>query len=185
MAHYLDFLDLYIRTNVQTEANENVAYLNTRLDSIADPLLREKVLGIIATEFEKAMVMSKKAFKVLDSPYRTYEFKQRKLFPMVFGAGVFFWSLLTVVLLHAFSSSALTGGGSGFDCRDQTGVVVGDEEYVELATACRLSDLGVRDCSTVERIVNYFPVLYRMHQRDSRSLVPPTGERCIVTEPGI
>jgi len=53
--------------------------------------------------------VSKKAFKVLDSPYRTYKFKQKKLFPMVFGAGMFFMSLLAVVLLHAFSSSALTG----------------------------------------------------------------------------
>jgi hypothetical protein len=108
MAHYLEFLDLYIRTNVQQEATENVAYLNTRLDSIADPILREKIRDIIAKELEKAMVVSKKAFTIIDVPYRTYIFKQKKLFPMVSGAGMLFLTLLVIVLRHAFSSSVVT-----------------------------------------------------------------------------
>jgi hypothetical protein len=108
MAHYMEYLDLYIRTSVQDEANENVTYLESRLDSIGDPLLREKVHGIIASEFEKAMVVSKKAFSIVDAPYRTRAFKEKKLYPLVFGAGLFFLSTLLVVFLHAFSSSEKT-----------------------------------------------------------------------------
>ena len=33
--------------------------------------------------------------------------------------------------------------------------------------------------STVERIVNYLPILHPLHHWRSRTLVPPTGERCI------
>jgi len=109
MAHYLEFLDLYIRTSVQNEANENVAYLNTRLDSISDPLLQEKVRGIIASELEKAMVVSKKAFKIIDVPYRSYAFKQKRLFPMIFSAGMMLLSLFAVVLEHAFASCIIVG----------------------------------------------------------------------------
>jgi len=80
---YLDYLNEYIRTKVQTEAKENVEYLDTQLVSIADPLLRTKILGLLASEIEKKMVVSREAFKVADPLYLHKNFKEKKLFPIV------------------------------------------------------------------------------------------------------
>jgi hypothetical protein len=45
---YLDYLNEYIRTKVQTEAKGNVAYFDSELVNITDPLLRTKILGLLA-----------------------------------------------------------------------------------------------------------------------------------------
>jgi uncharacterized protein involved in exopolysaccharide biosynthesis len=105
---YLDYLNEYIRTKVQTEARENVAYLDTQLVSIADPLLRTKILGLLSSEIEKEMVVSREAFKIEDPLYLHKDFKEKKLFPLVLGLGVFFLSCLFVVFLQAYASSAKT-----------------------------------------------------------------------------
>jgi hypothetical protein len=67
---YLDYLNEYIRTKVQTEAKENVTYLDSQLVNIADPLLRTKILGLLANEIEKKMIVSREAFKVADPKYQ-------------------------------------------------------------------------------------------------------------------
>lgn len=105
---YLDYLNEYIKTKVQTEAKENEAYLDTQLVSIADPLLRGKIQGLIAAEIEKKMVVSREAFKVMDPVYLKKTFKEKKLFPAVFGFGLFFLVSLIVVIIHAFASSNKT-----------------------------------------------------------------------------
>ncbi|MBN2035447.1 MAG: hypothetical protein JW768_01775, partial [Chitinispirillaceae bacterium] len=51
--HYVEFLNDYIKSSVQTEARENVAYLEKQLVAISDPLLREKIQSLIANEIEK------------------------------------------------------------------------------------------------------------------------------------
>jgi LPS O-antigen subunit length determinant protein (WzzB/FepE family) len=101
---YVSFLNDYIKTNVQSDAKENVEYLEKQLDGIADPLLREKLQSLIADEIEKEMVVSKEAFRVVDPVYMSKTFKEKKLFPLVFGFGLFFLSCLIVVFIHAFSS---------------------------------------------------------------------------------
>lgn len=105
LSKYLEYLNSYIQDNVQADAKENIAYLEKQLVTIADPLLREKIQGLIANEFEKEMLVSKEAFRIIDPPFKYSQFKQKKLFPMVFGAGMFFMTTLLVVLGHAFASS--------------------------------------------------------------------------------
>ena len=105
---YMDYLNEYIRTKVQTEAKENVAYLDSELVSIADPLLRTKILGLLASEIEKQMVVSREAFKVADPLYVHKTFKERKLFPFIFGFGLFFLGCLYCVFIQAITSSEKT-----------------------------------------------------------------------------
>jgi hypothetical protein len=102
---YMEYLNDYIKINIQNEAKENVAYLDSQLVKIVDPLLREKILDLIANEIEKEMVVSKTAFKIIDPVYLSKNFKQKKLYPLVFAFGLFFMSCLIVVFMQAFASS--------------------------------------------------------------------------------
>jgi len=102
---YVGYLNEYIKTTVQYEAKENVTYLDTQLVGIADPLLREKILGLIANEIEKEMVVSKSAFRIVDPVYLYKKFKTKKIYPLVFGFGLFFLSCMAVVFVHALASS--------------------------------------------------------------------------------
>jgi len=105
---YVTFLNDYIKTNVQDDAKENVAYLDKQLNSIADPLLREKLQALISNEIEKQMVVSKEAFRIIDPVYLTKTFKEKKLYPLVFGFGLFFMSCLLIIFAHAFNSADKT-----------------------------------------------------------------------------
>jgi uncharacterized protein involved in exopolysaccharide biosynthesis len=105
---YMAYLNEFIRTKVQTEAKENVAYLDSELVNIADPLLRTKILGLLASEIEKEMLVSREAFKVQDPLYVHKAFKEKKFFPIVFGFGLFFLSSLIIVFIHALNSSEKT-----------------------------------------------------------------------------
>ncbi|MBN1604445.1 MAG: hypothetical protein JW915_22745 [Chitinispirillaceae bacterium] len=108
LSKYLLYLNSYIKDNVQADAKENVGYLEKQLITIADPLLREKIQTLIANELEKAMLVSKEAFKIVDPPFKYVTFKQKKLYPMVFGAGLFFMTMMIVVFGHAFASGQKT-----------------------------------------------------------------------------
>lgn len=105
---YLDYLDEFIRSDVQTNAKENVTYLEKQLETIPDPLLREKVQALMANEIEKEMIVSKKAFKIIDPVYESKTFKEKKLYPLVFAFGLFFLTSLCVIFMHAFSSAPKT-----------------------------------------------------------------------------
>jgi hypothetical protein len=105
---YLDFLNNYIKTTIQNDANENVEYLNKQLETVADPLLREKFHGLIANEVEKAMLVSKEAFKIVDPVYQSKTFKEKKLYPVVFGFGLFFLTCLIIIFVYAFSAADKT-----------------------------------------------------------------------------
>jgi LPS O-antigen subunit length determinant protein (WzzB/FepE family) len=85
---YVPFLDEYIKSDVQNDAKENVLYLEKQLNGIADPLLREKIQALIANEIEKQMVVSKEAFKIVDPVFLLKKYKEKKLYPLVFG-GIF------------------------------------------------------------------------------------------------
>lgn len=105
---YVEYLNEYIKTTVQNEARGNVAYLDSQLVKIIDPLLREKVQQLIANEIEKEMVVSKEAFRIIDPVYVSNKFKEKKLYPLVFGFGLFFLGCLLAVFGHAFSSTGST-----------------------------------------------------------------------------
>lgn len=98
---YLDYLNIYIKASVQSDARENVSYLEAQLLTVVDPLLREKIQALIANELEKEMMVSKEAFKVIDPPIRALQFKEKKIFPMMFGVGFVFAVVLLSIILHA------------------------------------------------------------------------------------
>ncbi|MBN1983888.1 MAG: hypothetical protein JW795_20315 [Chitinivibrionales bacterium] len=102
---YLDYLDTYIRSNVQKDAKENKDYLESQLITIIDPLVRTKLQELIAKEVEKMMVVSKQAFRVLDTVMVQKSFKEKRLFPLIGAGAAFFLITIIVVLIHAFRSS--------------------------------------------------------------------------------
>jgi hypothetical protein len=106
--NYIEYLNEYIKSNVQSNARENVSYLEKQLVSISDPLLREKIQGLIANEIEKEMVVSKEAFKIVDPVYLSKTFKEKKLYPLIFGFGLFFIICLAIVFVQAVSSAEKT-----------------------------------------------------------------------------
>ncbi len=99
---YITHLNNYIKSDIQEDAKENVDYLKKRLDSTDDPLLREKIQSLIANEIEKQMMVSKKAFKIVDPMYISKQFNEKRLFPLAFGFGSFFLSSLFIIFAHAF-----------------------------------------------------------------------------------
>jgi LPS O-antigen subunit length determinant protein (WzzB/FepE family) len=105
---YLSFLDDYLRKQVQSDASSNVDYLNKQLETTVDPLLREKLQTMIASEVEKEMLVSKEAFKVIDPPYRKAMFKEQRMYPLVFGAGLFFLITIVIIIRQAFSTATTT-----------------------------------------------------------------------------
>lgn len=100
---YLIYLNDYIKKSVQTDANENVKYLETQLITASDPLLREKLQGMIANEMEKAMIVSKEAFKVVDPKYVFKNFKEKTYFPLIFGLG--FCSFCIIIVFFKYNLS--------------------------------------------------------------------------------
>jgi hypothetical protein len=102
---YVDYLDEFIKTDVQTDAKENVSYLEKQLFTVSDPLLREKIQGLIANEIEKEMLVSKKAFKIVDPVYMSKSNKEKRFYPLGFGFGLFFVTCIIVIFIHALSSS--------------------------------------------------------------------------------
>lgn len=98
---YLIYLNDYIKKSVQTDANENVKYLETQLITASDPLLREKLQGMIANEMEKTMLVSKEAFKIVDPKLTVKSYKEKKLFPVIFSLGMIVMISLLLIIKHA------------------------------------------------------------------------------------
>ncbi|NLG18029.1 MAG: hypothetical protein GX556_11920 [Fibrobacter sp.] len=108
LTSYLDYLNSFIQTSVQSEARENVSYLENQLITISDPLLREKLQSMIATELEKSMLVSKEAFKIVDPKYTTKNFSAARLYPLIFSFGLVSITILIVIIQYAFISGQKT-----------------------------------------------------------------------------
>ncbi|MDR2727781.1 MAG: hypothetical protein LBB56_01520 [Chitinispirillales bacterium] len=108
----LEYLNNHIQTSVQTEAKENVDYLEKQLLSISDPLLREKLQEKIAGEIEKAMIVSKEAFKVLDRPFCYKQHKEKKLYPIAGAFAMFFLSSAALIFFHYILGAGNNNGES-------------------------------------------------------------------------
>lgn len=100
----LQYLNVYIKDMVLREARENVSYLDKQLEIVADPLLREKLQGLIANEIEKEMLVSKEAFRVVDPQLRTVEYKDKKMLSVVFSCCFLFLTVLIIVVGHTLAS---------------------------------------------------------------------------------
>lgn len=97
----LEYLNMYIKDMVQSEARENVKYLEKQLQIVADPLLREKLQGLIANELEKEMLVSKEAFRIVDPALRVCNFNIKKTYPLIFGASLSFFTILIIIVFYA------------------------------------------------------------------------------------
>lgn len=104
LSRYLQFLNYHIQTTVQNDAKENVSYLENRLVTITDPLLREKVQSMIANEIEKSMLVSKVAFQIIDPEITYVDYSIKSLYPIISGALFFFIAILFLLCTHAFKS---------------------------------------------------------------------------------
>lgn len=102
--YYIQFLDEDIKTSTRNDARENVDFLEKQLITISDPLLREKLQSSIADEIEKTMVVSKEAFKIVDPVFLSQHYREIRLYPFLFGFGVFFLTIFVLILVQAFSS---------------------------------------------------------------------------------
>jgi hypothetical protein len=100
LSYCIEHLDYYIKRDVQNDAKSNVDYLESQLFTIADPLLREKIQGMIASEIEKAMIVSREAFKVVDKPFCQVGFKEKKIYPLIGALGMFLLVSALVIFLH-------------------------------------------------------------------------------------
>jgi hypothetical protein len=108
LSAYVEYLNAYLKNQIEGDARENVAYLENKLVGITDPLLREKLHGLIASEIEKAMVVSKEAFEIVDPVFISKGFREKKLYPLVFAFGLGFLFTLVVVFGHALGSGEKT-----------------------------------------------------------------------------
>jgi hypothetical protein len=97
----LRHLDDYVKLGIQEEARENRDFLESQLRGVSDPLLRQKIQELIAAEVERMMVVSKEAFAIVDPVYVAKSFREKKLYPLVFGFGLCFLTVLAVVFRHA------------------------------------------------------------------------------------
>jgi len=100
LSNCLEYLDYYIKTDVQNDAKINVDYLENQLVTIADPLLREKLQGMIASEIEKAMIVSREAFKVIEKPFCTVGYREKKIYPLAGAFGMFLLVSAIVIFFH-------------------------------------------------------------------------------------
>jgi hypothetical protein len=105
---HIKVIDAEIKASVRNDAKENVAFLEKQLITISDPLLREKLQALIADEIEKTMVVSKEAFRIVDSKYLQKKFKEKKLYPIVMGAEMFLITIVIIIFGHAFNSAEKT-----------------------------------------------------------------------------
>ena len=101
-------LNYYIRKRVQTEVKDNITFLNHQLVSVSDPLIKEKILSLLASEVEKEMLVSQDVYKLIDSKYVYWQYKEKMLYPILFGIIAFIISTLFVVIKHALFSGQLT-----------------------------------------------------------------------------
>jgi LPS O-antigen subunit length determinant protein (WzzB/FepE family) len=105
----IEHLDLYIRRDVQSEAKANVDYLENQLATIIDPLLRTKLQEMIASEIEKAMVVSRESFKVIDKPFCQRNWGKEKIFyPLAGAAGMFILLSGIVIFINQIFGSGNT-----------------------------------------------------------------------------
>lgn len=104
MSNYLEYLNSYIQTDVKTETQEKIRYLESQLLSIGDPLLREKLQAMIAMEMEKMMLVSKEAYKVVDPQLCFRQHKEKMLFPPLFAFGLAFLCCTSLISVYVFES---------------------------------------------------------------------------------
>jgi uncharacterized protein involved in exopolysaccharide biosynthesis len=67
-SYYLEALNNRIQEDTRKDADGNRQYLEKQLWNTQDPLLRERIQTLMSVEIEKSMLVSSKAFDVLERP---------------------------------------------------------------------------------------------------------------------
>jgi hypothetical protein len=102
---YIQYLNDYIKSNIQNDTKENIAYLKKIDSTTMDPLLREKILMLITNEIEKQMLVSKEAFKIVDPLYLSLMFKEKITYPLMAILGLFSLTYIFITFFPALVSS--------------------------------------------------------------------------------
>lgn len=99
VGYYLIALNRKIQSEVRRDADSNRQYLETQLSITSDPLLREKIQGLIGLEIERAMLVSSRSFDILENPIvpNIRERPKRKRIIIVSIFAGFFLSLIGIV----------------------------------------------------------------------------------------
>lgn len=103
---YLVALNNRIRDNVIKDAEMNREYLEKQVTNTFDPILREKILGMIGFEIEKSMLVSTQAFEILEKPVvPMFRSKPKKglILMMSFFLGLF-TSIAAIFVRNGFRS---------------------------------------------------------------------------------
>lgn len=108
LSYYLQYLNVYIQTSVKNDAKENVSFLENQLISIADPLLREKLQSMIASELEKEMLISKEAFTIIDPPIRQAKYKIKMQHILILSFAFSFIIVVIITFSYALQSAQKT-----------------------------------------------------------------------------
>ncbi len=65
---YLSMLNKRLQEDNVREANANRSYLEKQFNNTSDPILREKIQNMIASEIERSMLVNSQSFDVLEKP---------------------------------------------------------------------------------------------------------------------
>jgi LPS O-antigen subunit length determinant protein (WzzB/FepE family) len=116
-----------MRNDVVVDAENNRQYLESQLNNTFDPVLKEKIHGMIAMEIEKFMLVNSRAFDVLESavvPIKRAKPRRVRivLISVIFGlfgsmAGVFLFQALrdfkNAIRIASMAAREGTNAGSG------------------------------------------------------------------------
>ncbi len=98
--YYLVALNKKLQEDAKAESNNNRVFLEAQVNNTTDPIIREKILTMIATEIEKEMLVGSQAVEILRKPtvpmFREFP-KRKKILVMSFLVG--FCLSVTIVYL--------------------------------------------------------------------------------------
>jgi hypothetical protein len=98
LTRYLEELNRKIVSDAKSEEAANMSYLESQLDGSQDPLMREKLFQLIAMQVERTMLISMRAFDVIEPPAVPLmkDSPKRKRMALMWTFGGFVLSILAV-----------------------------------------------------------------------------------------
>jgi uncharacterized protein involved in exopolysaccharide biosynthesis len=104
---YLAVFNKKLQSDIRNDADSNIRYLDSQLSRVADPLLVEKIQGLIAGQLEKSMLMNSNSFEILERPFVPIVPVRPRRAMIVLLA---FFSGLTISSFTVFMLQAFRGG---------------------------------------------------------------------------